>query len=384
MSEANEQAPSAVARRGESRLYWLSILSAWLLLSLITAAQRLAGSGPGDSSGAFLVYLFWSGVVWIYWALVTPLIFWLGRRIPLSRQSLSYALPAHFGLAVLFGLLHLAVWAALGANFSGMNDGRSVSFRDEFVQLTRYLPYIEVIFYWAILGAGTAEDTYRQARARELEAKALEAQLHQARLQALRMQLQPHFLFNALNTVAMLIRNGEHQQAVEMTAGLGELLRWSLDENTEQEVTLEYELEFIRRYLALEQFRFSDRLRVEIEVPAELLFALVPNLILQPLVENAIRHGVAQSSSAGLVRIVARRVNEWLELCVQDDGKGLPDDWELAQGIGLDNTRKRLAQLYGARAELTLQNASGAGVVARLKIPYRRQSQGEQPGEQYG
>ena len=363
-------------RRGRSRPLWLSILSAWLALSLIIAAQRYAVSGPGDSSGALLVYLFWSGAVWIYWALVTPLIFWLGRRIPLNGQSLSFALPAHFGLAILFGLSHLAGWAALGTVF-GMSSGEAVSFRDEFVRLAQFLPYVEVIFYWAILGAGIAEDTYRQARAGELEAKALEAQLQEARLQALRMQLHPHFLFNALNTVAMLIRNGEHQQAVEMTAGLGELLRRSLNDNTEQEVTLEHELEFIRRYLALEQLRFPDRLRVEIEAPAETLSAVVPNLILQPLLENAIRHGVAQSSSAGLVRIVARRANEWLELLVQDDGKGLPNDRELAQGIGLSNTRKRLAQLYGERAELTLQNASPAGAVARLKIPYRQQSQGE-------
>ncbi|MGH9937203.1 MAG: sensor histidine kinase [Blastocatellia bacterium] len=350
------------------------------MLSLITAAQRFAAGGPGDSSGAFLVYLFWSGAVWIYWALVTPLIFQLGRRIPLSRQSLSYALPAHFGLAILFGLSHLALWAAFGAVFSGSSGGEAVGFRGEFVRLAQFLPYVEVIFYWAILGAGIARDTYGQARARELEAKSLEAQLQQARLRALQMQLHPHFLFNALNTVAMLIRNGEHRQAVRMTAGLGELLRRSLDENTGQEAPLEHELEFIRRYLELEQLRFPDRLRVEIEASAESLSALVPNLILQPLVENAIRHGVAQSSSAGLVRIVARRANEWLELFVQDDGKGLPNDWELAQqqGIGLGNTRTRLAQLYGERAELTLQNASPTGVVARLKMPYRRQSQREQ------
>jgi two-component system LytT family sensor kinase len=145
--------------------------------------------------------------------------------------------------------------------------------------LAQFLTYVEVIFYWASLGAGIALDTYRQARARELEAKALEAQLQQARLQPLQMQLHPHFLFNALNTVAMLIRNGEHQQAVEMNAGLGELLRWSLNEHTEQEAPLEHELEFIRRYLALEQLRFPDRLRVEIEIPTELLSALVPNLM---------------------------------------------------------------------------------------------------------
>ena len=367
----------AVEQRGGSRLHWLSILSAWLVLSLITTAQRFAVSGPGDSFSTFLVYLFWSGAVWIYWALVTPLIFWLGRRIPLNRQSLLSALPAHFGLAILFGLLHLASWAGLGTIFGSSSSGEAVSFRSEFVRLVQFLPYVEVIFYWAILGAGIAKDTYQQARARELEAKALESQLQQARMQALQMQLHPHFLFNALNTVAMLIRNGEHQKAVEMTAGLGELLRWSLNENTEQEVTLEHELEFIRRYLALEQLRFPDRLRVEIDVSAESLFALVPNLILQPLVENAIRHGVAQSSSAGLVRIVVRRANQWLELFVEDDGKGLPNDWSLArqQGIGLGNTRKRLAQLYSDRAELTLQNASPTGVVARMRIPYQQQLQ---------
>jgi hypothetical protein len=118
LNRANKQAKIAAPRRGGRRLLWLSVLSAWLALSLIIAAQRYAISGPGDSSGAFLIYLFWSGAVWIYWALVTPLIFWLGRRIPLSRQSLYFALPAHFGLAILFGLSHLASWAALGVRIS--------------------------------------------------------------------------------------------------------------------------------------------------------------------------------------------------------------------------------------------------------------------------
>ncbi len=379
MSGTNKQAHTAAPQRGRNRFYWLSVLIAWLALSLIITAQRYVVSEPGDSFRTFLLTLLWSGAVWLYWALVPPLIFHLGRRIPLNRRSLSYALPAHFGLTALFGLSHLAVWAALDMVFARLS-GVPISFRAEFVRLTRVLPYVEAISYWAILGAGIALDTYRQARERELEAKELEAQLQEARLQALRMQLHPHFLFNALNTVSMLIRNGEHQQAIEMTAGLGELLRWSLNENAEQEAPLEHELEFIGRYLELERLRFPDRLRIEIDIPDELQSALVPSLILQPLVENAIRHGVAESSSAGLVRIAARRANQWLELLVQDDGKGLPDDLEPAPGIGLGNTRKRLAQLYGERAELTLQNAVPAGVVARLKIPYRRQSQAEQPG----
>lgn len=224
----------------------------------------------------------------------------------------------------------------------------ATTFSGEFGRGVRIFLYVELILYWAILGAAAARDSYRKYRERETRAGELETQLGLARLEALRTQIRPHFLFKALNSVAMLVRNNENRQAVEVVAGLGELLRSSLDDSAGQEVPLAAELGFVRRYLAVEEFRFPDRLRVEVDVPDELLEAEVPNLILQPLVENAVRHGVAKSSSSGLVRLTARRANGWLELSVEDDGPGLPAGWRPGDGggISLRNVRARVEQLY--------------------------------------
>jgi two-component system, LytTR family, sensor kinase len=158
---------------------------------------------------------------------------------------------------------------------------------------------------------------------------------------------------------------------VRMVAGIGELLRSSLADSAEQEVPLASELGFVRRYLSIEEFRFPDRLRVEVDVAEDLMSASVPNLILQPLIENAIRHGVAKSSSSGVVRIAARRRNGWLELTVEDDGPGLPEGWraDAAGGIGLSNVRARMEQLYGSRQEFVIENAGPKGTAARLRIP---------------
>jgi two-component system, LytTR family, sensor kinase len=349
----------------------LGIIAVWLMLSLISASQRYADSIQTSSPVSFLVFLLWSLVIWSYWALAVPLIFRLGKSIPFSQGMLSFATLTHFALAVLLGLLHIASVALLGTFFGQGRTGAPITLIGEFGRGVRVFLYLELILYWAILGAGIARDSYYKYREREMRSKELEAQLGLARLEALRMQVQPHFLFNALNTVAMLIRNGESSQAVEMVAGLGDLLRSSLNDSSEQEVPLAAELSFVRRYLAIEEFRFPDRLRVEVDVPEELLTVEVPNLIFQPLVENAIRHGIAKSSSSGLVRIIARRQNGWLELSVEDDGPGLPVGWqpEDCRGIGLRNVRSRMEQLYGNRHELVIQNVEPKGAVARLRIP---------------
>jgi two-component system, LytTR family, sensor kinase len=360
---------------GSSRRAWaLGVIAVWLLLSLISASQRYADSIQTSSPAGFPIFLFWSLAIWSYWALLTPLIFRLAERMPLGRERLGRATLAHFTLSVLFGLTHIALFALLGTLFGQSRPGVTTTFPGEFGRGVRVFLYIELILYWAILGAAVARDSYRKYRERETRARELETQLGLARLEALRMQIRPHFLFNALNTVAMLVRNNENGQAVEMVAGLGELLRSSLDDSAGQEVPLAAELSFVRRYLAIEEFRFPDRLRVEVDVPEELLQAEVPNLILQPLVENAIRHGVAKSSLAGLVRITARRGNGWLELSVEDDGPGLPAGWraDAGGGIGLRNVRSRMEQLYGSRQEFVLQNVEPQGAAARLRIPFHR------------
>jgi len=187
------------------------------------------------------------------------------------------------------------------------------------------------------------------------------------------MQLHPHFLFNTLNAIAGLVRDRKDKAAVQMIAGLSDLLRHTLENSGKQEVPLREELDFLELYLDIQQMRFSDRLTVRMEVAPETLNARVPNLILQPLVENAIRHGVAARVSAGEVYISARRENGALELKVADDGPGLKRGWRIedAGGIGLSNTRERLAQLYGKEHRFEVRNREGGGVEAALLIPWR-------------
>lgn len=372
----NSDSPSEV-RTGSRRAWALGVVAVWLALSLISASQRYADSLQNSSPVGFSEFLFWSLAIWSYWALMTPLIFRLSERIPLSKEGLGRATAAHFTLGLLFGLSHIALFALLGTLFGQSRPGVTTTFLGEFGRGLRAFFYVELVFYWAILGAAVARDSYRKYREREVRAMELETQLGQARLEALKMQIQPHFLFNALNTVSMLVRNGERDRAVQMVAGIGELLRSSLRDSPEQEVPLAAELGFVKRYLSIEEFRFPDRLRVELDVAEELMSASVPNLILQPLVENAIRHGVAKHSSSGLIRITAQRSNGWLELSVEDDGPGLPAGFEpdAGRGIGLRNVRSRMEQLYGSQQEFVIENVAPKGATARLRIPFQRRGE---------
>lgn len=356
-----------------NRTLWLIVLIVWFVLSLLIAAQRYSFFLQTDPNIRFHTTLLWSLFIWSFWALATPIIFKLGREFPLKKQHWHYTVLLHILFSLFFAVLHIGFFSFLSSSV-WLNPNSRENFYGAFINSARIFLYVEFIFYWAILGAGTAHDAYRKARERELQTKELETQLGLAKLQTLKMQIQPHFLFNALNTVSMLVRNNENNQAVQMIAGLGDLLRSSLDGNSTQFVSLSSELDFIKRYLAIEQFRFSDRLQIEIDVPDELLSAKVPNLILQPLVENSIKHGIAKTSSARSVRISARKENETLELCVQDDGAGFSSDCddEDKQGIGLKNTRIRLSHLYGNEQEMILQNAEKTtGAIVKLKIPYR-------------
>jgi sensor histidine kinase YesM len=232
---------------------------------------------------------------------------------------------------------------------------------------------VELIMYGMVLGIGYAFNYYHKYREREFRASQLEAQLAQAQLQALKMQLHPHFLFNTLNGIAGLVRDNRNSVAVNMIVGLSELLRHTLENAGKQEVALREELEFLELYLDIQQMRFSDRLSVEMEISPEILDARVPNLILQPLVENAIGHGVASRASSGRIGVSARRDNGFLELKVYDDGPGLKPGWQLEKsgGIGLSNTRARLEQLYGGSYRFDVHNRNGGGVEALLMLPLR-------------
>jgi two-component system LytT family sensor kinase len=224
----------------------------------------------------------------------------------------------------------------------------------------------DLMVYFAILGSGIARDYFLRYQARLAETMALQAQLAQARLDVLRTQLNPHFLFNTLNAVSALVER-DPRGARRMIARLSDLLRYTLEESTEQEVPLHRELDLLGEYIELMQIRFQDRLTVRIEVPDEVRNALVPNLILQPLVENAMKHGIGRITGAGTIVLTARREGEALVVTVADNGPG-PGGGEA--GVGLTNTNARLRQMYGAGSNVVLAPVALRGTEARLVLPY--------------
>jgi LytS/YehU family sensor histidine kinase len=232
--------------------------------------------------------------------------------------------------------------------------------------------HLDLLIYAATLGVSYAVSYYFRYREREFRATQLESQLTQAQLQTLKMQLQPHFLFNTLNGIAGLVRDNRNKAAVNMIAGLSDLLRYTLENAGKQEVPLKEELAFLELYLDIQHMRFSDRLQIEMQIEPETLDALVPNLILQPLVENAIRHGTSRRAALGTVGVSARRDNGSLRIQIYDDGPGLQrdDGAKAVEGVGLSNTRARLAQLYGERQQFTLTERESGGVAATLVIPF--------------
>jgi LytS/YehU family sensor histidine kinase len=250
--------------------------------------------------------------------------------------------------------------------------GKEMSFQmSAWYYLTKKF-HMAFLTYWVVTGVSHAFEFYRRSRQSELRASRLEAQLSRAELHALKMQLHPHFLFNTLNTISALVHR-DPRQADRMVARLGDLLRLTLDNQGVEEVSLKEELEFLQKYLEIEQTRFHDRLTVELDVDPASLDARLPNLLLQPLVENAIKHGVSARPGAGRIEISARRENGTLNLRVRDDGNGLPAYSKpdcSRSGVGLANTRARLVQLYGPAQRFELANAEGGGCEVTISIPY--------------
>ncbi len=355
---------------------WIVILGVWTVYGLVSTAQQHAGyelsrgiALPWTTSLAAQMPLAYA------WALATPGIRWLGRRFPLERERVLSSVPVHLlACLVLAYLLNLGyAWYSLPL-LPAPATPQPTSQRA--IQLFVGWAVADGMVYWAILSVSVVLDHQRRLRARELSAAQLETQLAVAELQALQMQLQPHFLFNALHTIGALVRTGDRSTALRVVTGLGELLRRVLDRAAAQEVPLRQELDFARNYLEIEQIRFRDRLTIEIEADAAVLEAQVPHLLLQPLIENAIRHGIAPTPGACLVRVEAGRAGPYLCLAVRDDGAGAPPSApeRPGNGIGLSNTRARLTRLYGTEGRLELLPVGGRGHEVRIAIPYRVRS----------
>jgi two-component system, LytTR family, sensor kinase len=349
----------------------------WTVLGLFYFSQGLTQRLVSHDPTPWWHYLLaWLLGVYI-WALLTPAILWLGRQFPLERRNWLRPAAIHFLLSACFSLFQLFLESALYPRLhlfpSVMKD-----FRGAFAQLLVRGFHGGVFDYWIVLGVQWGVLYYHRYQERsqealryELQASALESQLMSAQLNALKMQLQPHFLFNTLNAITVLVRQQKSRNAEQMLGHLSDLLRGVLEDVDAQEVSLRRELEYLQLYFSIEQVRFADRLRVEVSIDPATQDASVPQLILQPIVENAIRHGIERSSSAGRILISAAKINGALEVRVQDDGPGLSTTYSCEnQGIGLANTRQRLRQLYGEDARLEIENFSGGGAVVTIKFPF--------------
>jgi signal transduction histidine kinase len=305
-------------------------------------------------------------------AALTPAVLWLGRRLPIEKPFRLQRTALHILLSLIFSVVELALETVSFNQLGLLASVMKGSFRIGFPVLLVAGFHENIITYWAVLGIQAGSRYYRGYQERELHASELRMQLVRARLSALKMQLQPHFLFNTLNAIMVLVRQQKGPQAEEMLSRLSDLLRCVLDDVESQQVSLSRELEYVRLYLSIEQVRFRDRLGVEISVDPAVLDAAVPHMGLQPIVENAVRHGIGRNASAGTIRISASLGNALVKIEVRDDGPGLPvAGVPDGRGIGLVNTRARLQQLYGEAAKLTLENGRSGGAVATMILPYQ-------------
>ena len=302
------------------------------------------------------------------WLALTPLVIWLSKSFRVEGGQRFKSLTVHFLACIALLLIDVLLFTVISIPFGWYSHLTPFSNR-YFLLILNFTPS-NVMFYWGIVVIEHALDYYRKLQDRELRASQLEAQLAQTQLQVLKMQLHPHFLFNTLNAISALIRESP-DEADEMVSRLGDLLRMTLETAGLQEVPFKKELEFLKHYLDIEQTRFQDRLKVEMAIEPDTLDGLVPSMILQPLVENSVRHGVAPRPEGGCIKITAWRHHSLLRLEVEDDGPGLSAQTPLKERVGLSNTRARVSNLYGAEHGLRLRHAAGGGLIVSLSIPFR-------------
>jgi two-component system LytT family sensor kinase len=344
----------------------LLIVAGWALVVAIFASQWYLYDAVHHGAERFTYYLASSAYMW---GVLTPLVFWLTRRAPISSGTWKSALPLH--LVASLGLTGAQVSVeAFGGWWRHASQWQfQAALRHYFTQHTQ----ISLLTYWALVAGIHVYRMYDRARRREIDAAQLEAQLAEAQLAALRTQLQPHFLFNTLQAATMLIYD-DPQGAEEILLSLSELLRISLHALQQKESSLSQEMEFVKHYAAIQQLRFGDRLRFEFQVQEELSGCAMPSLMLQPLIENAIRHGIGKHREPDVISVRAFQSDDRLRLEVRNLTSILDDapDRLFSRGVGLTNTLARLDRLYGARQSFEIRGLSPRGVLVRLSIPLRQ------------
>lgn len=340
-----------------------------LTIGLIDGFRSYTGTyHEGVFHGYFYGIMRWDMIGWMIWIAFIPLVLWLCKRFPINqntwKKSLAILLPIGFLLAVVRAffpaLIHILFVESL-ADLQSWLPGKFYILITDFV--------IGFSFYLLVMTFGQAKNYYEQYREEELRATKLEAQLSKAQLQALKMQLHPHFLFNVLNSIAALqLENPEDAQ--EMTVRLGDFLRMTLENVGVQEVSLEKEIEMLKCYLDIEKIRFGNRLSTRFSISSDVNNYQIPNLILQPIVENAIKHGIAPQIYDGKIVIKANQENGWLKVEIQDNGQGIENKDEIfSSGVGLSNTQARLQQFYGENFRFDFESPNGNGLLVTLRLP---------------
>ena len=352
------------------------VSAAWIVPAAFAVVNRIAQARLQGWEPATVRELLFEFGDWLLYALLTPFVFAISRRWPLARPHLWRRILLHLFMSIMF----CVAWATCGQVLRILLHHEAIQsgvaqfwFRIGIEWLSWIfitLPF-GVAVYLCVVGIEHATRYFIDAREREVQIARLSEQLAGARFAALQAQLNPHFLFNTLNTIAVLVRDNDRDGAVSIVEHLSELLRRTLSRHQANEVTLGEELDLVRQYVAIEQARFSDRLRPEFSIPDALLAAVVPSFSLQHLVENAIRHGIAKDSDAGLLIVNAVRSGDMLEINVVNDGVSIDPDAPIPPGHGIDNTRERLRALYGEKASLKIIPRAEGGTIATLRLPYR-------------
>jgi sensor histidine kinase YesM len=339
----------------------------WTIVAFFFATQVYVMYYREEKPVPFKRALFVEGLACALWALATPLVLWLARRFRIERNNWRRRVPLHFlaGLALisLLMIIDYVVYMIFTGRPSNLTPLHILQF--VVYNVDRWL-----LTYWVVVLSSHALNYYQSFQKGELNAAQLRTQLAQAQLEALKMQLHPHFLFNTLHSISALL-NKDVDAARTMITRLGDFLRLTLENAGMQEVPLQQEIEFLNSYLEIERIRFQDRLTTDVRIDPSVLDVRVPNLILQPIVENAMRHAIAATSNLGRIEIVATPRNGMLRIEVKDNGPGVSATTgsHLKQGVGLANTKARLERLYGSHHRFELANEAGGGCAVTIEIP---------------
>jgi signal transduction histidine kinase len=363
-----------------TRDFWRRCLRVWrwsfplgAVFALLSALRDYTVSQKLESGLPLSYWLIGEAAVYAFWSLLAPLILWVMLRFPLTRKAWLRNGAVHLLFySCLAGAYAVHYWAVDSLQLPQNAKPLSVDFLKTF-----YVAFSGALikYYAPVMVGGYIALYYARLREQELRSATLARELAQAELRALKMQLQPHFLFNTLHSISTLVHTNAKGADV-MIAQLSDLLRATLNAGAAEYAPLRQELDFAGKYLAIEQTRFSDRLRIEIDATPETLDVEVPYLILQPLIENAIRHGVSKNPGAGVIRIEARLRVERLDVTITDNGPGIATSARPAGcGVGLENTRARLLQAYSGRSELRLRRAGERGTIVELSLPTSAQKQ---------